>query len=293
MHTGEKPFKCHLCDRGYRQKRELKSHLKRSHGCETEEPEKKKQQNVHECSECHKLFTRADSLAIHMRLHTGDLKHKCNVCEKAYATKSALVVHQRSHEAAVKKYRCPVCDLELSGSQARKSHLRLHSKEKPFRCHICSKDFARVDDLQIHLRVKHDSVYRCQKCRKLFTSYADLKDHEVKHPGSGPTHISRSSFQYSCRACPETFQTREDRIQHELTHEGPLLCKFCDKTFVSSDSKQEHAKMHEVKKVKKPACNYKKCVVCCKTFSGRASLGAFRLDEDFVCAECEKKNMQH
>jgi hypothetical protein len=71
-----RPFKCPHCEREYRRKRELESHLLFHAG---EEP-------THECSLCRKRFFQPRSLRRHMSLHSaGGGGHGCQHCERVFA----------------------------------------------------------------------------------------------------------------------------------------------------------------------------------------------------------------
>ena len=51
----------------------------------------------YECSTCGKAFSTSGSLAVHMRVHSGERPHKCSTCGKAFSQASSLAVHERLH----------------------------------------------------------------------------------------------------------------------------------------------------------------------------------------------------
>ncbi|KAK3731761.1 hypothetical protein RRG08_035428 [Elysia crispata] len=96
IHTGEKPFTCHICNRSFTVKSTLDSHLK-THGSS---------KKTFVCHVCQSLFSTKGSLKVHMRLHTGAKPFKCTHCDQRFRTSGHRKSHMVSHfkpEGPVKK----------------------------------------------------------------------------------------------------------------------------------------------------------------------------------------------
>lgn len=109
-HTGEKPYKCDLCDKGYPRSQDLMIH-KRSHTGE----------KPHLCNTCGKAFSRPNKLARHIRVHTGERPYKCTQCSKAFAQSNDLNLHIRRHTGE-KPYKCGICNEGFINGTALKNH---------------------------------------------------------------------------------------------------------------------------------------------------------------------------
>jgi len=112
-HTGEKPYKCKLCDYSAARKDSLQYHMRCHNG------EKFK------CDQCSYSSARKPDLKNHMRTHNGD-KFKCNECESVFTSKSGLKQHMTIHSDDTKPFKCNLCDYSCRYKRGLTLHIKKH-----------------------------------------------------------------------------------------------------------------------------------------------------------------------
>ncbi|MDP0589742.1 MAG: C2H2-type zinc finger protein, partial [Candidatus Endonucleobacter bathymodioli] len=73
---------------------------------------------------------------------------------------------------------CDVCSKECNTLSSLKSHMMIHTGDRPFNCNVCYKTFITKQNAQRHMR-KHtqEGYFLCNVCNNNFTAISSLKRH--------------------------------------------------------------------------------------------------------------------
>uniref|UniRef100_A0A4W4ELK2 C2H2-type domain-containing protein n=1 Tax=Electrophorus electricus TaxID=8005 RepID=A0A4W4ELK2_ELEEL len=202
-HTGEKPYKCHLCNHACTQASKLKRHMK---------------------THRHKSFTRSKaddclSVASSPDPGTGDLLNSATntlkshssengslrfstppgewdgalACEHSGTVFGTSTPHLNSRRSSSKDGRrsdtCEFCGKVFKNCSNLTVHRRSHTGERPYKCELCSYACAQSSKLTRHMKTHGQSgkdVYKCEICHMPFSVYSTLEKHMKKWHNDRP-----------------------------------------------------------------------------------------------------------
>ncbi|XP_061569068.1 zinc finger protein ZFP2-like [Cololabis saira] len=290
IHTGKKPFACHLCELRFNRRDNLQHHLTRLHPNGVAKLEKQRQVQAWLCAVCGKTFSCRSRLKTHEVIHSGVKPHRCDLCPKAYMRTNDLEHHKKmvhvDGAGAAELQRpssllCDFCGKEFKCKSQLAIHFQTHTGERPHLCDICGRKFGRQYQLKRHKILVHanhmdgeenlppDAAFVCVVCGKRLKSEALLHAHARMHTGDKP---------YRCSICLRSFQRAACLKQHHARVH--LKMKAGDASHAASRRRGSHA------------ANTFPCSVCSKVFKFRSLLASHSLIHSelrpFACDFCSR-----
>jgi len=156
-HSTDRPFMCSLCEQTFALADELETHHNDIH-------------LRYKCEVCREGFVRREALTSHAEQlhaelrpdvslsHSTDCPFMCSLCEQTFASANDLETH---HNDIHLRYKCEVCREGFIRREALASHAeQLHAELRPVKCMICDETLISASDLEHHLSVVHQLVYK-------------------------------------------------------------------------------------------------------------------------------------
>ncbi|XP_003491381.2 zinc finger protein 121-like isoform X3 [Bombus impatiens] len=208
------------------------------------------------------------------------VKGRCKICSNNSKDSKDSCEHIKNKAIidVQESYQCVECGKCFKLKDSFLRHMRIHTDERPFTCHVCGKQFRDSGGLSRHLKDVHAKLknFTCDICGKSFASKATREDHRRTHTGERP---------YVCDSCGKTFKSKASLYIHSKLHtdEFPHPCSYCNKKFRRRQEMLAHVTTHTGEK------NHG-CDVCSKRFRVKSELVRHKLihseTKPFVCVEC-------
>ena len=186
-----------------------------------------------------------------------------------------------------KPFSCEVCSKEFSLKCGLQQHMRTHTQEKPFLCHWCGRAFSQIGNLKTHHHQHtEEAPFKCNTCGAGFRNRGNMQKHQRVHTNP-----------FLCKECGKSFKTIDRLRGHQMIHDNikPFFCDSCPKAFISKSKLLTHSRVHTKEK---PFT----CDLCDKTFTQKSAVKQHRKlhtnEKPFLCDTCgksftQKVNLQH
>lgn len=177
QHKESLGFPCDKCHKVYKFARSLKLHIQSIH--EGLKPFK--------CELCPSSFKQSGNLTDHMTIHTGERPFRCDICDKSFSCRQHLRRHLKIHSSIT--YSCILCTQKFKRPNLENYHVYKHTREKPYFCGVCNREFQSKSGLDYHKEV-HSAVpvsrnFQCLQCGKAFRTIQHLSCHVARHSKPG------------------------------------------------------------------------------------------------------------
>ena len=303
-HTGEKPYQCVICGRGFAQKSNVKKHMathkvwpkghrtlpKESAGTDLEGSEA-----VVQASDSRDASANEDAFVSQtgresegqaaLEVGAGKEEEEAEPLVRKVAATQLKDSSRREQISVSNCYECPYCAATSTTYPTFKTHLRQHQTEKCYRCIApsCSKMFQELEDFLEHTAEHKDRLFRCHLCSSKFSDLSQLNLHSYTHLTDEQT---REKQVFQCEKCKNKYTSAEALDHHMETTPHSYPCDLCDKEFRAERFLRKHLAVAHSKSLFE-------CEICHKKLKNEHYLKSHLLihtgEMPFECKDCGAK----
>ncbi|XP_027737057.1 transcriptional repressor CTCFL isoform X5 [Empidonax traillii] len=206
----------------------------------------------------------------------------CCFCTFTSARLSNLKRHLKTHSDE-KRYLCHLCPKAFRTATLLHNHVNTHTGTKPHKCSECDTAFVTRGELSRHRRYKHtlEKPFKCTVCEYCSVEASKMRRHIRSHTGERP---------YPCDLCSYASKDAYKLKRHMLTHTGEKRyeCCVCRARFTQSGTMKIHMLQKHGENVPKHQCPH-----CSTLISQKSDLGVHLrnlhsyMEEAIKCSACE------
>ena len=130
-------------------------------------------------------------------------------------------------------HRCSFCNKSFKWYSHWKSHERVHTGEKPFKCAICGKSFARSDGLQCHKLTHITPKYLPGAEENGGGTQSKATPYKYLYPTREPVELMSNLAKglerkelFNCDQCNRSFFSSAGILKHMQAHKGKRFTKI-------------------------------------------------------------------
>ena len=206
-------LQCSVCLKTFANRRNLREHMKSFHDSISDKSTSNPKFN---CQHCGKVFSKKFNYTSHLLKHSNEAAFRCDIqaCGKSFKRERTLNKHKQVfHEGRRERYLCGQCGQVFSSQSGFRSHVANHLGKdyikRNVKCNICDKLFRCLSDMKTHMVVhSKERPFICSwpNCDQAFSQKASLKD-----------HINVHEKRYQCQLCEKAFGRERYLSMHNKT----------------------------------------------------------------------------